>query len=189
MHYANCATFNADFDGDEINLHLPQDSLARAEGYGIVHADHQFHVPTDGKPVRGLIQASPATSLVKGIWGIGHPDHEFHVPTDGKPVRGLIQASSYRETEREICVCLEPVIWELTDASSCSNSSSYQPHVHRPDMGVGIISLASATHGSGQALAASRPAFAGDVRSAQQQQPLSCNAGSVCVDSTCVLQS
>ena len=26
MHYANCATFNADFDGDEINLHLPQAS-------------------------------------------------------------------------------------------------------------------------------------------------------------------
>ena len=45
MHYANCATFNADFDGDEINLHLPQTALARAEGYGIVHADHQFKVP------------------------------------------------------------------------------------------------------------------------------------------------
>ena len=24
LHYSNCATFNADFDGDEINLHLPQ---------------------------------------------------------------------------------------------------------------------------------------------------------------------
>lgn len=24
FHYANCATFNADFDGDEINLHFPQ---------------------------------------------------------------------------------------------------------------------------------------------------------------------
>jgi len=24
MHYANCSTFNADFDGDEINLHMPQ---------------------------------------------------------------------------------------------------------------------------------------------------------------------
>ena len=56
MHYANCATFNADFDGDEINLHLPQDHLGRAEGYGIVHADEQYIVPTDGKPVRGLIQ-------------------------------------------------------------------------------------------------------------------------------------
>ena len=33
MHYANCATFNADFDGDEINLHVPQDLHARAEAY------------------------------------------------------------------------------------------------------------------------------------------------------------
>lgn len=24
MHYANCATYNADFDGDEMNLHFPQ---------------------------------------------------------------------------------------------------------------------------------------------------------------------
>ncbi|CAD7700265.1 unnamed protein product [Ostreobium quekettii] len=58
FHYANCKTFNADFDGDEINLHLPQDHLCRAEGYGIVHADHQYIVPTDGKPLRGLIQDS-----------------------------------------------------------------------------------------------------------------------------------
>ena len=92
MHYANCATFNADFDGDEINLHLPQvrstvgsgfsvcipfsiflsmrvcwtapltllgwsqDAMGRAEGYGLVHADEQYIVPTDGKPIRGLIQ-------------------------------------------------------------------------------------------------------------------------------------
>ena len=65
MHYANCATFNADFDGDEINLHLPQDFQSRAEGYEIVHADHQYIVPTDGKPIRGLIQARalPTASL------------------------------------------------------------------------------------------------------------------------------
>jgi hypothetical protein len=30
MHYANCNTYNADFDGDEMNLHFPQDELARA---------------------------------------------------------------------------------------------------------------------------------------------------------------
>ena len=56
LHYANCSTFNADFDGDEINLHLPQDQLGRAEGYGIVHANHQYIVPTAGSPIRGLIQ-------------------------------------------------------------------------------------------------------------------------------------
>ena len=64
MHYANCATFNADFDGDEINLHLPQDHLGRAEGYGIVHADEQYIVPTDGKPVRGLIQVCGSCSAL-----------------------------------------------------------------------------------------------------------------------------
>ena len=31
MHYANCSTYNADFDGDEMNLHFPQDHLGRAE--------------------------------------------------------------------------------------------------------------------------------------------------------------
>lgn len=68
MHYANCATFNADFDGDEINLHLPQDNHGRAEGYGIVHADEQYIVPTDGKPVRGLIQVMTAVSPTLPVW-------------------------------------------------------------------------------------------------------------------------
>ena len=37
-------------------MHFTQDHLGRAEGYGIVHSDHQYIVPTDGKPIRGLIQ-------------------------------------------------------------------------------------------------------------------------------------
>ncbi|EFJ45495.1 hypothetical protein VOLCADRAFT_105949 [Volvox carteri f. nagariensis] len=71
MHYANCSTFNADFDGDEINLHLPQDQLGRSEGYVIVHADQQYIVPTDGKPIRGLIQdhVGSGTLITKrGTW-------------------------------------------------------------------------------------------------------------------------
>ncbi|KAK5191057.1 60S acidic ribosomal protein P1 [Cryomyces antarcticus] len=31
MHYANCNTYNADFDGDEMNMHFPQNEIARAE--------------------------------------------------------------------------------------------------------------------------------------------------------------
>jgi DNA-directed RNA polymerase I subunit RPA1 len=56
LHYANCNSYNADFDGDEINLHCPQGELARAEAYHIVQACHQYIVPTDGSPLRGLIQ-------------------------------------------------------------------------------------------------------------------------------------
>jgi DNA-directed RNA polymerase I subunit RPA1 len=56
FHYANCKSYNADFDGDEINVHFPQDQLGRAEAAVIVQNDHQYLVPTDGSPVRGLIQ-------------------------------------------------------------------------------------------------------------------------------------
>ncbi|CAM9184875.1 unnamed protein product [Hapterophycus canaliculatus] len=56
MHYANCNTYNADFDGDEINCHLPQNELAKAEANLLAFTDEQYLVPTNGKPLRGLIQ-------------------------------------------------------------------------------------------------------------------------------------
>ncbi|KAJ1967108.1 hypothetical protein IWQ62_002058 [Dispira parvispora] len=56
MHYANCNTYNADFDGDEMNLHYPQNELARAEAALIAITDKQYLVPTSGDPLRGLIQ-------------------------------------------------------------------------------------------------------------------------------------
>eukprot|EP00512_Aurantiochytrium_limacinum_P000745 CAMPEP_0171488598 /NCGR_PEP_ID=MMETSP0958-20121227/2288_1 /TAXON_ID=87120 /ORGANISM="Aurantiochytrium limacinum, Strain ATCCMYA-1381" /LENGTH=1959 /DNA_ID=CAMNT_0012021713 /DNA_START=133 /DNA_END=6012 /DNA_ORIENTATION=- len=56
MHYANCNSYNADFDGDEINLHLPQSELCRAEAYEVAYTNHQYCSATDGEPLRGLIQ-------------------------------------------------------------------------------------------------------------------------------------
>lgn len=56
MHYANCNTYNADFDGDEMNMHFPQNELARAEANFIADTDHQYLSSTAGNPLRGLIQ-------------------------------------------------------------------------------------------------------------------------------------
>ncbi|RMD40401.1 hypothetical protein DV735_g4715, partial [Chaetothyriales sp. CBS 134920] len=56
MHYANCNTYNADFDGDEMNMHFPQSELARAEASQVADTDHQYLSATAGKPLRGLIQ-------------------------------------------------------------------------------------------------------------------------------------
>jgi DNA-directed RNA polymerase I subunit RPA1 len=64
MHYVNCNTFNADFDGDEINLHCPQDPVARAEAVYIANADTQFLGPTAGNPLRGLIQDNIAAAAL-----------------------------------------------------------------------------------------------------------------------------
>jgi DNA-directed RNA polymerase I subunit RPA1 len=53
---SDCNTYNADFDGDEMNCHFPQSDLGRAEAEYLAKTDLQFIVPTDGTPLRGLIQ-------------------------------------------------------------------------------------------------------------------------------------
>lgn len=63
MHYANCNTYNADFDGDEMNMHFPQNELARAEALKIADTDHQYLSATAGKPLRGLIQDHLSVSV------------------------------------------------------------------------------------------------------------------------------
>ena len=67
MHYANCDSYNADFDGDEMNLHFPQNELARAECYTISNTDSQYLVPTDGSPLRGLIQDHVVTGVLVSL--------------------------------------------------------------------------------------------------------------------------
>ncbi|KIK92292.1 hypothetical protein PAXRUDRAFT_830087 [Paxillus rubicundulus Ve08.2h10] len=64
MHYANCNSYNADFDGDEMNIHFPQNPVAQAEARFIANTDNQYLVPTSGKPLRGLIQ----DHVVAGVW-------------------------------------------------------------------------------------------------------------------------
>ena len=64
MHYANCNTYNADFDGDEMNMHFPQNEIARAESVQIADTDHQYLSATSGKPLRGLIQ----DHISMGVW-------------------------------------------------------------------------------------------------------------------------
>ncbi|KAL9703026.1 hypothetical protein quinque_006544 [Culex quinquefasciatus] len=56
LHYSNCKSYNADFDGDEMNAHFPQSELARSEAYNLVAVPHQYLVPKDGTPLGGLIQ-------------------------------------------------------------------------------------------------------------------------------------
>ncbi|GAB6022197.1 DNA-directed RNA polymerase I subunit RPA1 [Chamberlinius hualienensis] len=56
LNYSNCKSYNADFDGDEMNAHLPQTEVARSEAYMIANVENQYLVPKDGTPLGGLIQ-------------------------------------------------------------------------------------------------------------------------------------
>lgn len=63
MHYANTNTYNADFDGDEMNMHFPQNEVARTEALQLADTDHQYISGTQGKPLRGLIQDHISVSV------------------------------------------------------------------------------------------------------------------------------
>ncbi|KAK4040572.1 hypothetical protein C8A01DRAFT_35436 [Parachaetomium inaequale] len=63
MHYANCNTYNADFDGDEMNMHFPQNEVARVEALQLADTDHQYISGTAGNPLRGLIQDHLSVSV------------------------------------------------------------------------------------------------------------------------------
>jgi DNA-directed RNA polymerase subunit A' len=58
LHPAVCAPYNADFDGDEMNLHVPQNEEARAEAEVLMMVQTQLVSPRYGLPVMGCIQDS-----------------------------------------------------------------------------------------------------------------------------------
>lgn len=78
MHYANCNTYNADFDGDEMNVHFPQNELARAEAISIANTDNQYLVPTNGAPLRGLIQDHVAVAVTMTSRDTFFTREEYH---------------------------------------------------------------------------------------------------------------
>ena len=58
------APYNADFDGDEMNLHLPQSYEARAECMELSNVKKMIITPQSNRPVMGIVQDS-LTGLTK----------------------------------------------------------------------------------------------------------------------------
>jgi len=51
-----CAPYNADFDGDEMNLHVPQTEEARAEAEELMQVQEHVKSPKMGGPIVGMLQ-------------------------------------------------------------------------------------------------------------------------------------
>ena len=48
-----CPPYNADFDGDEMNLHVPQSEEARSEAISLMRVQDQLISPRFGGPIIG----------------------------------------------------------------------------------------------------------------------------------------
>ncbi|MBS7610827.1 DNA-directed RNA polymerase subunit A' [Candidatus Bathyarchaeota archaeon] len=53
LHLAVCIPYNADFDGDEMNLHIPQSEEARSEARLLMQVQDQIISPRYGAPIIG----------------------------------------------------------------------------------------------------------------------------------------
>lgn len=51
-----CTPYNADFDGDEMNIHVPQTEEARAEANELMNVKNNLATPRNGEPIIAAIQ-------------------------------------------------------------------------------------------------------------------------------------
>jgi len=65
LHPLVCSAFNADFDGDQMAVHLPLGNAAVLEAQMLMLASHNILNPADGKPI-----AVPSQDMVLGLYYI-----------------------------------------------------------------------------------------------------------------------
>ncbi|AGO12592.1 AaceriAER252Cp [[Ashbya] aceris (nom. inval.)] len=67
-----CTPYNADFDGDEMNLHVPQTEEARAEAINLMGVKNNLLTPKSGEPIIAATQ-----DFITGSYLISHKDSFF----------------------------------------------------------------------------------------------------------------
>src|SRR5690606_11332953 len=87
LHPLSCAAFNADFDGDQMAVHVPLSIEARLESKMLMLAQNNILAPSNGKPI-----ATPSQDIVLGCFYLTKIRHngmkgdyrEFWKGPDGK---------------------------------------------------------------------------------------------------------
>ncbi|OJX97739.1 DNA-directed RNA polymerase subunit beta' [Salana multivorans] len=74
LHPLVCAAFNADFDGDQMAVHLPLSAEAQAEARILMLSSNNILKPSDGRPV-----TMPSQDMIIGL---------FHLTSDREDAKG-----------------------------------------------------------------------------------------------------
>ena len=98
LHPLACEAFNADFDGDQMAVHLPLSAEAQAEARVLMLASNNILSPASGKPL-----AMPRLDMVTGLYYLTMdkgPDEiggegRYQEPSKDQPAQGIY--SSYAE--------------------------------------------------------------------------------------------
>ena len=103
VHPLVCHAFNADFDGDQMAVHLPLSAEAQAEARLLMLSSNNILSPANGRPL-----ATPGQDMVLGgyylTYSRGRPDEddgrEAEAAAEAVPVRGGGRAGGRGEADR-----------------------------------------------------------------------------------------
>lgn len=96
IHPLVCTAYNADFDGDQMAVHVPLSSEAQAEARLLMLAAHNILNPKDGKPV-----TTPTQDMILG---------SYYLTIDRKGARG---EGKYFGTTEEVIMAYENKVLDL----------------------------------------------------------------------------
>ena len=125
LNPAVCPPYNADFDGDEMNLHVPQTEEARAEAFMLASVSENILSPRFGGPIIGGIHDHISgifilTHMVrwfdkKGVLYLLRASAPDHLPEPGKVENGV----EYWSNKQVFSMILPKGLNILYKASSC----------------------------------------------------------------------
>ncbi|MFN8645371.1 MAG: DNA-directed RNA polymerase subunit beta' [Gemmatimonadales bacterium] len=90
IHPLVCAAFNADFDGDQMAVHVPLSFEAQLEARMLMISSNNILKPSDGRPV-----AEPSQDMVLGSYFLTKLPRGAEEPKDGKPAPAWDKAKHY----------------------------------------------------------------------------------------------
>ena len=101
IHPLVCSAFNADFDGDQMAVHVPVGKAAVEESKAVMLSTHNMLLPSSGEPVVSptldiVVGCYYLTMLKKDVKGIGNHYHDFD---DAKLAYDLGQIALHAEID------------------------------------------------------------------------------------------
>ena len=101
LHPLACSAYNADFDGDQMAIHLPLSAEAQAEARVLMLAANHILAPKDGSPI-----IVPSQDMILGAYyltKIRKSQPDFAVAGEGKVFTGIDEALlAYQHQELDI---------------------------------------------------------------------------------------
>ncbi|EXJ88840.1 DNA-directed RNA polymerase III subunit RPC1 [Capronia epimyces CBS 606.96] len=138
-----CNPYNADFDGDEMNLHVPQTEEARTEATLLMGVKHNIVTPKNGEPIISAIQDFITASFllssldqffdkktfVTMCVGMLEPETKFELPPPA-----VIKPQTLWTGKQVFSILMRPnkqsPVTVNLDAS-CRDHNQYHPDLHR----------------------------------------------------------